>query len=100
MTDNLSTSAHTQLKALMTEHTIEPVYAPTYGSRLNVSESHFAVRRKFAIDGTDGHSREYRRPRIAGYRPRGRNRSEGSHREPLSPASHEPRCTSTSSHSG
>jgi transposase len=65
--DNLNTHKHARLKAFMADHNIEPVYTPTYSSWLNAIEAHFGPLKKFAINGTDDPSHEYRRWRIARY---------------------------------
>lgn len=80
--DNLNTHKHARLKAFMAEHSIEPVYTPTYASWLNAIEAHFGALKKFAIAGTDDPSHEFRRWRIARYLT-WRNRAKGSHKATL-----------------
>lgn len=58
--DNFSPHRHATVRSWATDHHVELVFLPTYGSWLNWIESEFAALRTFALNGTDhrGHAEQ------------------------------------------
>jgi transposase len=65
--DNFSTHKHPTLRQWATDHDVDLVFTPTYGSWLNWIESEFAALRHFALNGTDHRSHHEQNTAIAAY---------------------------------